>query len=115
MEGLVEESASLIEEEADPEVLDAGIICGSQKIEHYEIAGYGTARTFAELLGEEEARELLEKTLEEEKATDEKLTGLATSSVNLDAASTDGGDEGEKPAAKSTRAGSKPGARRKNP
>jgi ferritin-like metal-binding protein YciE len=91
MEGLIAESASLIEEEPDPEVLDAGLICGSQKIEHYEIAGYGSARTFAELLGEEEAMELLQQTLDEEKATDEKLTELALSAVNVAAA--DGEDE----------------------
>jgi ferritin-like metal-binding protein YciE len=86
MEGLIEESATLIEEEPDQEVLDAGLICGSQKIEHYEIAGYGCARAFAELLGEEEIMELLQQTLDEEKATDEKLTGLALTAVNLAAA-----------------------------
>jgi ferritin-like metal-binding protein YciE len=91
MEGLIEEGSSLIEEEGDEEVLDAGIICGAQKIEHYEIAGYGCARTFAELLGEEDAVELLEQTLEEEKATDEKLTQLALSTINVRAA--EGGDE----------------------
>ncbi len=92
MEGLVEEGASLIEDEPDKEVLDAGLICGSQKIEHYEIAGYGTVRTFAELLGEEEAMELLQQTLDEEKATDEKLTELAMSAINIAA---NGGEDGE--------------------
>lgn len=89
MEGLIAEGEALLEEDADPEVLDAGIIGGSQKIEHYEIAGYGTARAYAELLEETEAVELLTQTLEEEEATDEKLTELATSSINLAAVSED--------------------------
>ncbi|HWB01541.1 MAG TPA: ferritin-like domain-containing protein [Verrucomicrobiales bacterium] len=93
MEGLIEESATLISDEPDEEVLDAGLICGSQKIEHYEIAGYGTARAFAELLGEENVMELLQQTLDEEKATDEKLTELAMSAVNISAM--DGGDDAE--------------------
>jgi ferritin-like metal-binding protein YciE len=92
MEGLVEEGSSLIEDEPDSEVLDAGLICGSQKIEHYEIAGYGTARAFAELLGEEEAMNLLQQTLDEEKATDVKLTELALSAINLAAADNEEGD-----------------------
>lgn len=95
MEGLLAEGSSLLEEEADPEVLDAGIIGGSQKIEHYEIAGYGTACAFAELLGEAEALETLRQTLEEEKATDEKLSELALSTVNLAAADNEEGDGGE--------------------
>ena len=86
MEGLLEEASHLIEEQPDSEVLDAGIIGGAQKVEHYEIAGYGTARTYAELLGEEEAAALLQTTLDEEHATDEKLTALALASVNLAAA-----------------------------
>jgi ferritin-like metal-binding protein YciE len=90
MEGLIEESATLIEEEPDQEVLDAGLICGAQKIEHYEIAGYGCARAFAELLGEEEIMDLLQQTLDEEKATDEKLTELALTAVNLAAADSEG-------------------------
>jgi ferritin-like metal-binding protein YciE len=93
MEGLIEESATLIEEESDEEVLDAGLICGSQKIEHYEIAGYGCARAFAELLDEEEAMKLLQQTLDEEKATDEKLTELALTAVNLEAADNVGENE----------------------
>src|SRR5687768_204383 len=86
MEGLLEEAAHLIEEEPDEEVLDAGIIAGAQKVEHYEIASYGCARTYAELLGEEEAVTVLQTTLDEERATDEKLTELAMSSINLAAA-----------------------------
>jgi ferritin-like metal-binding protein YciE len=121
MEGLVEESATLIEEEPDEEVLDAGLICGSQKIEHYEIAGYGSARAFAELLGEEEIMELLQQTLDEEKATDEKLTELALTAVNVAAADTEedktagsssaGRGRGSKPASN----GGKSGGSRKPP
>jgi ferritin-like metal-binding protein YciE len=86
MEGLIEEASSLIEEEPDPEVLDAGLIVGAQKVEHYEIAGYGSARTFAELLGEKEAAKVLQTTLDEEGTTDKKLTDLAVSTVNAAAA-----------------------------
>ena len=86
MEGLVAEGAELIEEEADPEVKDAGLIAAAQSVEHYEIAGYGTARTYAELLGDQEGAKLLQTTLEEEKQTDEKLTKLAKSSINVAAA-----------------------------
>ncbi len=84
MEGLVAEGAETISEDAAPSVKDAALICAAQKVEHYEIAGYGTLRAFAELLGYEEVRELLEQTLEEEKATDEKLTDLATN-INMEA------------------------------
>ena len=86
MEGLVAESAELIEEEADSEVKDAALIAAAQCVEHYEIAGYGTARTYAELLGDQEGAKLLKTTLEEEKQTDEKLTKLAKSAINLEAA-----------------------------
>lgn len=83
MEGLVAEASGLIEEEADAEVRDAGIIAGSQKIEHYEIASYGCVRAYAELLGEDEAAGILQTTLDEERSTDEKLTELAMSVINL--------------------------------
>lgn len=86
MEGLVEEGAELMEEEADPEVLDAGLICAAQKVEHYEIASYGCARTFAELLGDKAGQKLLQQTLDEEGATDKKLTELALSEINVSAA-----------------------------
>jgi ferritin-like metal-binding protein YciE len=85
MEGLIEEGKELLEEDAAPAVLDAGLIAAAQKVEHYEIAGYGTARTWAQMLGHEEAVRLLEETLDEEKATDEKLTQLAEQSVNEEA------------------------------
>jgi len=85
MEGLIEEGKELLEADADPNVLDAGLICAAQKVEHYEIAAYGTARTWAEQLGLDDAVQLLSESLEEEKATDEKLTELATANVNEDA------------------------------
>jgi ferritin-like metal-binding protein YciE len=86
MEGLVEEGADLMEEEGDPEVLDAGLIVAAQKVEHYEIAGYGSACTFAKLLGDKAGLELLKLTINEEETTDKKLTKLATSVINLQAA-----------------------------
>jgi ferritin-like metal-binding protein YciE len=78
MEGLIKEGSETLEEDiTDEDVKDAAIIAAAQRVEHYEIAGYGTARTFANLLGEEEAASLLEQTLDEEKETDAKLTELA--------------------------------------
>jgi ferritin-like metal-binding protein YciE len=85
MKGLVEEGADLISEDAGPYVRDAGLIGAAQRVEHYEIAGYGTARCLAEQLGRSEIAELLEQTLEEEKETDENLSELATSGINADA------------------------------
>jgi ferritin-like metal-binding protein YciE len=82
MEGLIAEGASLLEEDADAEVLDAGIIAAAQKVEHYEIASYGTLCTWAKQLGLDEAAELLGATLAEEKETDEKLSQLAESQIN---------------------------------
>jgi ferritin-like metal-binding protein YciE len=86
MEGLVAEGAEMIEEEADAEVKDAGLIAAAQRVEHYEIAGYGTARTYAELLGDQEGAKLLQTTLEEERQTDQKLSKLAKSAINVAAA-----------------------------
>lgn len=77
MKGLLAEGQELLKEGGDPDVMDAGLICAAQKVEHYEIAGYGTARTFARHLGETEAATLLDTTLQEEGATDHKLTMLA--------------------------------------
>ena len=67
MEGIVAEGAEMIAEEADAEVKDAGLIAAAQRVEHYEMAGYGTARTYAELLGDQEGAKLLQTTFEEEK------------------------------------------------
>lgn len=78
MQGLVKEGDEMMKEsDFEDEVLDAGLISAAQRVEHYEIAAYGFVRTYANLLGEENAAELLEKTLTEEKETDQKLTGLA--------------------------------------
>ena len=106
MEGLLVEASHLIEEKPDPEVLDAGIIGGAQKAEHYEIASYGTARTYAELLGEEEAAVMLQTTLDEEYATDQKLTALALASVNLEAADNETAGEARSGKQGNARAGS---------
>jgi len=85
MEGLLEEGKELLQEDIDPEVLDAGIIGAAQKVEHYEIATYGTLRTYAELLGENEHVKLLQQTLNEEGDADKKLTQLAESTINVEA------------------------------
>ena len=77
MEGLVKEGAETMREEYEDAVMDAAIIGAAHRVEHYEIAGYGTVRDMAKLLGEDEHVTLLEQTLEEEKETDQKLTGLA--------------------------------------
>jgi ferritin-like metal-binding protein YciE len=83
MEGIVAEGAEMIEEEADDEVKDAGLISAAQRVEHYEMAGYGTACAYAELLGDQEGAELLQTTLEEERQTDQKLSKLAKSAINV--------------------------------
>lgn len=84
MKGLLEEGEELMDEDVDPEVLDAGLISAAQRVEHYEIAAYGTVRTYAELLGLNDAAELLQQTLNEEKQTDQKLNTLAES-INVEA------------------------------
>jgi ferritin-like metal-binding protein YciE len=85
LEGLVKEAEKDMSEVKDPQVRDAAIIVSAQKVEHYEIASYGSLCTIAEMLGHEEAAELLEETLDEEKETDQKLTELAMSSINEEA------------------------------
>jgi ferritin-like metal-binding protein YciE len=87
MKGLVEEGSEMLEEEGEESVLDAGIIAAAQKIEHYEIATYGTLRTWASLLGEDDAAELLQHTLDEEGDTDKRLNELAEDIVNPEALS----------------------------
>jgi ferritin-like metal-binding protein YciE len=82
MKGLVEEGAEMMDEDAEPQIMDAGLIAAAQRVEHYEMAGYGTVRTFAKLLGQNDAAKLLQQTLDEEGAADKKLTQLATSIVN---------------------------------
>jgi len=85
MKGLIQEGSELLEQDGDESVRDAGIIVAAQKVEHYEIAGYGSARTFAHLLGRNKAAELLQNTLDEESETDELLTRLAESVINPEA------------------------------
>ncbi len=98
MEGLVKEGAETMREEYEDAVMDAAIIGAAQRVEHYEIAGYGTVRDMAKLLGEDEHVSLLEQTLEEEKETDQKLTELAEQ-INPEALQAgeaeDEGDESE--------------------
>ena len=83
MEGLIEEGKEAIAE-LDEENIDAGLIGAAQKVEHYEIAGYGTARTHAEMLGFRKVAKLLQQTLDEETSTDKKLTALAESVINVE-------------------------------
>ena len=91
MEGLVAEGQEMMDEDFEDDVMDAALISAAQRVEHYEIAAYGTVRTYAELLGEDQAVTLLEQTLEEEKETDQKLSDLA-SDINVKAL----GDASEK-------------------
>lgn len=93
MEGLIEEGQKVMNENMSPEVMDAAIIACAQKIEHYEICGYGTARAYARQLGLTEAERLLEQTLDEEHQADELMTSMALNSVNL-MAETSGGSTG---------------------
>ena len=83
MKGLITEGQELISEDIEPELLDVGLIGAAQKVEHYEMAGYGTVRTMAQTLGHKEAAQLLEQTLREEEETDRKLTAIAKKFVNV--------------------------------
>jgi len=111
MEGLLAEGQEIMGEDFEDDVMDAALISAAQRVEHYEIAAYGTVRTYAELLGEDTAAQLLEQTLEEEKETDQKLTDMA-GEINVKAlgeSSEEGSQEGEEEApmrkkAKSARA-----------
>jgi len=85
MEGLLKEGAELMEERADSDVLDAALISAAQRVEHYEMAGYGCARTYAGLLGLDDDLEILQRTLDEEGETDHLLTALAERVINVDA------------------------------
>jgi ferritin-like metal-binding protein YciE len=99
MQGLISEGSEMIEEDPEPEMLDAGLISAAQRVEHYEMAGYGCVATYAELLGENEAAQLLRTTLGEERETDEKLTELSKE-INVEAAEA-GAEGGKKQALKS--------------
>jgi ferritin-like metal-binding protein YciE len=105
MEGIIREGADLIKEKPDADVLDAGLIAAAQHVEHYEIAGYGSVRTWARQMGEDRQADLLQETLDEEEDTDRLLTDLAESTINLAA------EEAEEEAPARTRA-KRPGARR---
>ena len=94
MMGILKEGEEIMDEDFEGEVMDAALISAAQRVEHYEIAAYGCVRTWAELLGENEASSLLEKTLEEEKETDEKLTQLAEE-INVQAKEQGSGEEDE--------------------
>src|SRR5437763_13682958 len=95
MKGLIEEGSEILEEDGEESVLDAGIIVAAQKVEHYEIASYGSVRTFANLLGKDEEARLLQSTLNEESETNEILNRLAESIVNPEAVSeTESADAG---------------------
>jgi len=85
MKGLVEEGSEILQQDGEESVLDAGIIVAAQKVEHYEIAGYGSVRTFAHLLGQNKAAELLQTTLDEESEANELLNKLAESIINPEA------------------------------
>jgi ferritin-like metal-binding protein YciE len=91
MEGLLEEGKEILEEEGEPQVLDAALIASAQKVEHYEIAAYGCLRTYAELLGHSTAAQLLQQNLQEEEAADKKLTQLGESGINQAAVSAGAG------------------------
>jgi ferritin-like metal-binding protein YciE len=99
MKGLIDEGAELLEEDAEPATLDAGLISAAQKVEHYEIAAYGTMATYADMLGLKDVSKLLKQTLGEEEKTDEALTKLAMS-INFEA---DEEDETEDEDVKPTR------------
>ncbi len=88
MKGLLAEGEEVLSAKGDPDVLDAGLIAAAQRVEHYEMAGYGTARTLARRLGHEDQAQLLQQTLDQEGAADHKLTKVAESTVNVEAAVT---------------------------
>ena len=85
MEGLLAEGDELLEEHEESEALDAAMIAAAQRVEHYEIAGYGSVRTFANMLGFADHADILQRTLDEEGETDQKLSSLAETVVNIDA------------------------------
>jgi ferritin-like metal-binding protein YciE len=86
MEGLVAEGDEMMKEDAEPEVMDAGLIAAAQRVEHYEIAAYGTVRAYADLLGYKDQARMLQQTLDEEGAADKKLSSIAEREINVDAA-----------------------------
>jgi ferritin-like metal-binding protein YciE len=99
MEGLLEEGKEILGADGEPAVLDAGLISAAQRVEHYEIAAYGSAIAMAEQMGHTTVAELLRRTLDEEKQADQLLSGIAEGGINADA---NAGEEGRMPATKST-------------
>ncbi|HEY9014124.1 MAG TPA: ferritin-like domain-containing protein [Gemmatimonadales bacterium] len=93
MAGLIEEGKKVMEEDAEPEVMDAALIAAAQKVEHYEIASYGCVCTYAEMLGYDQVHDLLGQNLDEEETTDEKLTVLAETVVNVEAEEAEDAEE----------------------
>lgn len=93
MAGLIEEGGKLLEEDGEPAVIDALLVTAAQRVEHYEIAAYGSAIAFAELLGLQDISKILKQTLSEEEATDKKLTELAESTINAQANESGAGEE----------------------
>jgi len=87
MKGLIEEGDEMAKQKGEPEVIDAGLISAAQRVEHYEMAGYGTVRTYAQLLKENAAAKLLQQTLDEEGEADKKLNEIAERSINVEALS----------------------------
>jgi ferritin-like metal-binding protein YciE len=108
MAGIIEEGNHLMQEDAEASVMDAGLIAAAQRVEHYEIGSYGTCVAWARLLGLTEVANLLDQTLEEEKAADEKLSAIAESEINQ-AAAIEGREENEEEDEESERGGSSRG------
>lgn len=104
MEGVLREGDEMVSEDAEDEVRDAGLIAAAQRAEHYEIAGYGCARTYAELLGDKKGAKVLDAILHEERGVDEKMTRLAKSVINLKAKNAP-----QKAAARKEKSSGKPG------
>ena len=110
MEGIIKEGENIMSEDMEPEVMDAAIIAAAQKIEHYEIGSYGTARAYAEQMGLTEVEKLLRQTLDEEYFADDSLTVIAVNKVNLKAESGNGTMQSQKPAARKKAAPKKAGS-----
>jgi ferritin-like metal-binding protein YciE len=114
MAGILEEGKSLMEEDFDESAMDAGLIAGCQRVEHYEIAAYGSLVAWARAMGHDDAADLLQETLDEEKAADEKLTEVAEAGVNQSAAGFAHPDDAEQEASRGkgkAKAGAKNGSR----
>jgi ferritin-like metal-binding protein YciE len=114
MAGIIAEGDEMLKEDLEDSTKDAGIIGAAQKVEHYEIASYGTARTLAETLGNKRIAALLEETLEEEKEADELLTQIAESSINSEAASEEGEKERSRNGGSRARSASQSKAKNRN-